>query len=120
MRRTLPSLVLHGFMIASLLFSAVLVPAQMVRAALHVDGPPATTMAMDDMPCHDMVAPAQPDPCKDCQPATCDMAACLASACLPPMIRLVAMPSPGTVVIPWRSMDVPTERVDTLLRPPIA
>lgn len=105
-------------MIASLIFSAVLVPAQMVRAAVHEHGAPA--MAMDGMPCHDMAPPSKPDPCEGCQPATCDMAACLASACLPPMIRLAAMPMPGAVVIPWRSVDVPTERVDTLLRPPIA
>src|SRR5688500_15628708 len=102
MRRTLPLLALQWILIASLLVSSALVPAQLAHAALHVDS--AADMA--SMPCHDP-APAQLDPCEGCTPATCDLAACLGTACLPPMPRIGSMLAVRAEIVAWYSPGLP-------------
>jgi hypothetical protein len=109
----------NWILIAALLVGTAWVPAQMANAALHVhDEVPA---AMAGMPCHDPAPPAQDDPCDGCTPATCDMAACLGAACVPPMTRpLPLLATAGLLPASWHSQAIPIDVVDRPLRPPIA
>ena len=108
----------HWMLIAALFASTVLVPAQMARAAFHAHA--EVPMATADMPCHDPAPPAQDDPCEGCTQATCDMAACLGSACLPPMNRSGPLVARSAVIAAWHSSAIAIDRVDRPLRPPIA
>lgn len=112
------SLALHWLLIAALLVSAALVPAQIARAAMHGDSHPP--VATEGMPCHEQAPPAQPDPCDGCSPATCDLAACLGTACLPAMARVMPLHTAVASAIPWHSSDVAIDLRERPLRPPIA
>ena len=114
MHRFLWPLALRAVLIASFLTNTVLVPLQMASGGME----PATAAADVDMPCHEP-APAK-DPGSNCTPATCDLAACLGSACLPAMARLVPHIETGPIVIAWRSVATTPAPREPPLRPPIA
>ena len=120
--RRLTRLALHWLVVLSMIATTVVVPAQAADEVLQAAAASAMAAAMDDMPCADE-APANTDhemPCDCCTPSNCGLSACLGTACLPELPRLVAAIPPTAMPVPW-TMPAPTPaRLDTLLRPPIA
>jgi hypothetical protein len=59
-------------------------------------------------------------PCDCCTPASCDLSACLGTACLPTLPRIVAAVPPGVLHVRWSAPAPPSRVLDRPLRPPIA
>jgi hypothetical protein len=119
--RKLPRLVLHWLVVISMITTTLVVPAQAATDALQAAAATQTSAAMADMPCGDKDAPAAAHdmPCDCCTPASCDLSACLGTACLPELPRLVASIPVRSIPVPWNA-PVPFSRlIDTPLRPPI-
>jgi hypothetical protein len=115
---------LHGLLVVALLAANLVTPARLMQAAvasLHAHEV-VDVAAVDMPPCH---APAErppvpKSPCDNCTPATCELAGCLASACLPKHAPLLAqLPAQGA--LPSGDVLAPSSRiVAPPLRPPIA
>lgn len=120
MLKSIATAALHALLILALLLESGARPAQA--------GAWATTQAQADrMPCEEaMPMPPAPDngdaPCERgcCPQPACDLSACMATAFLPRMERLAASPAPAPTRFPWDARAMPSPRIDTLLRPPIA
>lgn len=119
--RQLPRLAMHLLVIIAMITATLVVPAQAATDVLQTAVASQMAAAMDDMPCGEMGTPAVHDePCDCCTAATCDLSACLGTACLPELPRLV-MGIPATTVQVQRNAPAPPSRlIDTPLRPPIA
>ena len=120
--RSLSRLALHWLVIVALITTALVVPAQAAEEALREAATAQTAATMSDMPCggemematsHDM-------PCDCCTPTSCDLFACLGTACLLELPRVTAAAALHMVHAPWNAPARPTRLVDTTLRPPIA
>ena len=100
----------------------VVAPAQAAADVLQAQAETQTAGEMAAMPCGDDLPQAAEHemPCNCCTPATCDLSACLGTACLPELPRLVAAIPPPVMPLPWNDPAPPSLRSDTPLRPPIA
>ena len=102
--------------------TTVTAPAQATGEALQEHTAAQLAAAMADMPCDedDPQAAGHEMPCDCCTPASCDLSACLGTACLPELPRFVAAIPPAAIPLPWATPAPATRLVDTPLRPPIA
>ena len=124
--RLLPRIALHLLLAVSLVIPGVVSQAQTIAYELQAAAATATmadAIASDQMPCDDMdmLAPAdgaEPDDC--CTPQSCDLSACLGTACLPQLPRIAAAPPLGAAPPSWLQSIHPIGVSDTPLRPPIA
>jgi hypothetical protein len=120
--RHLARLALHWLLVISMITTTLVVPAQAATDTLQSAAAARMAAAMADMPCDDMGATkiAHKMPCDCCTPASCDLSACMGTACLPELPRL-AMGIPATTIqVPWDAPAPPSRLIDTPLRPPIA
>lgn len=121
--RSLLRLALHWLVIISMVATTMVLPAQTATDALQAAEASRMAAAMADMPCgDDMDASAMKHemPCDCCTPASCDLSACLGTACLPTLPRIAAAIPPGLVHAQWNAPAPPSAVLDTPLRPPIA
>ncbi|WP_157475323.1 hypothetical protein [Lysobacter sp. Root494] len=117
-------LTLHCLLMIAMVTATVAVPAQAASDTLEATAAAKMAAAMADMPCADMAmshgkAPHKA-PCDCCNPVSCDLSACLGTACLPELPRVVATVPGVTLLIPWQAPASPSQVIDTPLRPPIA
>lgn len=119
--RSLFRVTLHWLVIIALITTALVVPAQAAEEALREAATAQTVAAMSEMPCGDEMEMASHDmPCDCCTPASCDLFACLGTACLLEPPRVTAAVPLYMLHVPWNAPVRPTRPIDTLLRPPIA
>jgi len=121
----LARLVLHYLLMISMITATLAVPAQTASDTIEAAAAAKMAAAMADMPCADDVAmphgKASHDmPCDCCNPVSCDLSACLGTACLPELPRVVATVPHATSMIPWQAPASTSHVIDTPLRPPIA
>ena len=116
--RPLPRLAVHLLVMIAMITATLVVPAQaatdVLRAATATQM--ADAMAGDGMGmsgAHDEMA------CDCCRPVSCDLSACLGTACLPELPRLVMGIPAATLPVPWNASAPPSRLIDTPLRPPI-
>jgi hypothetical protein len=122
--RQLTRIALHLLLAVSLVIPGIVAPAQAIA-----DGVQAAAAAslmhptiMEEMPCGDMGMPASTEdsaPSDCCTPHTCDLSACLGTACLPELPHLAANVPPAATPLPWQQSSLPPGVIDTPLRPPI-
>ena len=113
---------LHLLLALALVLPGIAAPAQAIASLQAVAAASVTTHATSDgMPCGDMPTPAsshgQPD---GCLTHDCSLAACIGTACLPELPRLVAQVAVAATPTPWRQPMHPRRLIDPILRPPIA
>lgn len=123
--RSLSRLALHWLLIITMIVTTLVAPAQAADEALReaATAPTAPTAAtMPDMPCGDEMdmAASHEMPCDCCTPASCDLSACLGTACLPELPRVAAAIPLHAIHAMWNAPARPTRLIDTPLRPPIA
>ncbi|WP_460728934.1 hypothetical protein [Lysobacter rhizosphaerae] len=120
--RHLARLALHWLLVISMITTALVVPAQAATDTLQSAAAARMAAAMADMPCDDMGAAkaAHKMPCDCCTPASCDLSACMGTACLPELPRLVMGIPAAAIQVPWDAPAPPSRLIDTPLRPPIA
>lgn len=120
--RQLARLALHWLVVISMITTTLVVPAQTATDALQSAAATQMAAAMADMPCDDTdtTTTAHEMPCDCCTPASCDLSACLGTACLPELPRLVTGIPAATIQVPWNAPASPSRLIDTPLRPPIA
>ena len=121
----LARLALHCLLTVTMIAATLVVPAQAATDTLQAAAAAKMAAAMADMPCaDDMALPhahgADRMPCDCCNPVSCDLSACLGTACLPALPRIVATVPTITPMISWQAPAAPSRAVDTPLRPPIA
>lgn len=115
-------LAVHWLVVIAMIATTVVAPAQAAGEVLQEQAAAQMAAAMADMPCDDEIPQAAEHemPCDCCTPATCDLSACLGTACLPEWPRFVAVIPPAAIPVAWATPAPPTRFVDTPLRPPIA
>lgn len=119
--RSLSRMALHWLVIVALITTALVVPAQAAEEALREAATAQVVAAMSDMPCGDEMEMAPHHmPCDCCTPASCDLFACLGTACLLELPRVAAAVPLHMVHEPWDAPAWPTRLIDAPLRPPIA
>jgi hypothetical protein len=121
---------LHCLLMISMVTATLAVPAQAASDTIEAAAAAKMAAAMADMPCAEDMAmsqgvlhtmPTSHDmPCDCCNPVSCDLSACLGTACLPELPRVVATVPHATSMIPWQAPASPSHVIDTPLRPPIA
>jgi hypothetical protein len=121
---------LHCLLMISMVTATLAVPAQAASDTIEAAAAAKMAAAMADMPCAEDMAmsqgalhtmPTSHDmPCDCCNPVSCDLSACLGTACLPELPRVVATVPDATLLIPWQAPASPSHVIDTPLRPPIA
>ncbi|HEY0660056.1 MAG TPA: hypothetical protein VGD21_01840 [Lysobacter sp.] len=120
----LARLALHWLVVVSMITTTLVVPAQAAIDTLQSAVAAQMAAAMADMPCDDMDmdtgATAHEMPCDCCASDSCDLSACLGTACLSELPRLVAGIPAATIQPPWNAPAPPSRLIDTPLRPPIA
>lgn len=120
--RSLLRLAVHWLVILTMIATAAMVPAQAATGALQAAEAARMAGATADMPCGgEMDAPAAQHemPCDCCAPASCDLSACLGTACLPALPRVAATIPLAVVHVRWNAPAPPSRVLDTPLRPPI-
>jgi hypothetical protein len=118
--RSLSRMALHWLVIVALITTALVVPAQAAEEAVR-EAATAQVTAVSDMPCGDEMGMAPHHmPCDCCTPASCDLFACLGTACLLELPRVAAAVPLHMVHEPWDAPARPTRLIDTPLRPPIS
>lgn len=122
--RRLIRLALHWLVIVSMIATTLVAPVQAATDTLQSAAVAQMAATMADMPCDDddmdTAATEHGTPCDCCSPASCDLSACLGTACLPELLRLVADIPAVTVRMPWNAPAPPFRPIDTPLRPPNA
>lgn len=119
--RSLFRMALHWLVIIALITTALVVPAQAAEEALREAATAQTAAAMSELPCGDEMQMAAHDmPCDCCTPTSCDLFACLGTACLLELPRVTAAVPLHLLHAPWNAPARPTRLIDTPLRPPIA
>lgn len=118
-------LTLHCFLIIAMVAATVAVPAQAASDTIEAAAAAKMAAAMADMPCAGDMAKSHGSashgaPCDCCDPVSCDLSACLGTACLPELPRVVAAVPGLALVVPWQASASPSPVIDTPLRPPIA
>lgn len=118
-------LTLHCFLMIAVVAATVAVPAQAASERIEAAAAAKMAAAMADMPCADDMAKSHGSashkaPCDCCNPVSCDLSACLGTACLAEPPRVVAAVPAITLVVPWQAPASPSHVTDTPLRPPIA
>ena len=121
----LARLALHCLLTITMIAATVVVPAQAATDTIQAAAAAKMAAAMADMPCGDDMAMSHGKadhamPCDCCNPVSCDLSACLGTACLPVLPRMVATVPATTPMIPWQAPAAPSRMIDTPLRPPIA
>ena len=116
---------LHCFLMIAMVAATVAVPAQAASDTIEVAAAAKMAAAMAEMPCAEDMAKSHGSvshkaPCDCCNPVSCDLSACLGTACLPELPRVVAAVPAITSVVPWQAPAAPSHVIDTPLRPPIA
>jgi hypothetical protein len=120
--RLLTRLALHWLVVISMITTTLVVPVQAATETLHSAAAAQMAAAMADMPCDhmDTSSTTHKVPCDCCTPASCDLSACLGTACLPELPRLVMGIPAATIPVPWNAPAPPARLIDTPLRPPSA
>lgn len=120
--RRLARLALHWLVIASVVATTLAAPVQAATDTLQSAAAAQMAAAMADMPCDDMdtTAAEHEMPCDCCTPASCDLSACLGTACLSELPRLIADIPPAAIRMSWNAPALPSRLIDTPLRPPNA
>lgn len=114
-------LALHWLVVIAMVATTVVAPAQAAGEALQEQAAAQIAATMAAMPCNDEATQTVHEmPCDCCTPASCDLSACLGTACLPELPRFVAAIPPAATPLPWATPAPLTRFVDTPLRPPIA
>ena len=118
-------LTLHCLLMIAMATATVAVPAEAARDLFEAAAAAKMADTMSDMPCADVMAKSvgkasHKAPCDCCNPVTCDLAACLGTACLPELPRVVAAIPVTTPLVPWQAPASPSRVIDRPLRPPIA
>jgi len=112
--------VLHLLLVACLAIPGVAAPARAVAEAMAVAAATADAPMQSDMPCEEMRSNrAGESPCDCCDVRSCDLSACLGTACLPQLPRLVAHVPPAVAATPWHGPMLRTGMTGTPFRPPI-
>ena len=103
--RPLARLALHWLVVISMITTTLVAPVQAATDTLQSAAAAQMAAAMADMPCDDMdgTATAHKMPCDCCTPASCDLSACLGTACLPELPRLVTGIPAATIPVPWNA-----------------
>lgn len=122
MSRPFLRLVLHWTVIITMIATTLVAPVQAADEALQEAATAQMAAAMADMPCdEEMDADTSHEiPCDCCTPASCDLSACLSTACLPELPRVAATVPLHELHVSWNAPAPPTRLIDTPLRPPIA
>lgn len=120
--RWLTRITLHWLVVVSMITTTFAVPAQAATDALQAAAASQMAAAMANMPCDDEHASTTPHqkPCDCCTPASCDLSACLGTACLPELPRLVMGIPAAAIPVSWNAPAPESRLIDTPLRPPIA
>ena len=120
-------LALHWLVIIAMIATTTVAPAQGAAQVLHAAEAAQMAAAMADMPCGKEMGAAMASqdashkmPCDCCTPASCDLSACLGTACLPMLPRIAAAIPLDVVHAQWNAPAPPSRVLDTPLRPPIA
>lgn len=118
----LARLALHWLVVISMVTTTLALPAQAATDTLQSAAAVQMAAAMRDMPCDDMetAVAAHEMPCDCCTQASCDLSACLGTACLPELPRLATGIPASAIQVPWNVPAPPSRLIDTPLRPPIA
>ena len=117
----LARIVLHALLIVAAATTAVVVPAQDEGNVLRAVAESGMAASMAGMPCGDEPPAATHEmPCDCCDPVTCDLSACLGTACLPELPRVAAGVATATSTARRQTPAPPSHQPDTPLRPPIA
>jgi hypothetical protein len=116
---------LHCLLMISMITATLAVPAQAASDTIEAAAAAKMAAAMADMPCADDMAmshgkASHEAPCDCCNPVSCDLSACLGTACLPELPRVVTTVPHATLMVPWQAPASPSHVIDTPLRPPIA
>lgn len=86
-------------------------------------------LVMDDMPCGgDMdeelpsPGPSLEEPCDEgcCQQPSCDLSACISTGVIPSLAWLSSTLPAATVMFTWATAEIPSQLIETQIRPPIA
>ena len=119
--RSLSRLALHWLVIITMIATTLVAPMQAADEVLR-EAATAQMAAMSDMPCDDEMdrGASHGLPCDCCTPASCDLSACLGTACLLELPRVAAAIPFHTIHATWNAPARPTRLIDTPLRPPIA
>lgn len=122
MPRSFLRLFLHWTVIITMVATSLLAPVQAVDDAMREAAAAQMASAMAEMPCGDDMETdsTQEMPCDCCTPASCDLSACLGTACLMELHRVAAAVPLHMVHEPWNAPARPARLIDTPLRPPIA
>ncbi|GAB3344867.1 hypothetical protein [Lysobacter tyrosinilyticus] len=121
--RALLRLATHWLVIIAMIATTTMVPAQAASEALQIAAAARMAATMADMPCGDDMnasAAKHERPCDCCTVVSCDLSACLGTACLPTLPRLAAAIPLDVVHAQWNAPAPPSRVLDTPLRPPIA
>ena len=120
--RSLSRLALHWLVIIAMIATTLVAPMQAADEVLREAATAQMAAAMSDMPCDDEMdrAASHGLPCDCCTPASCDLSACLGTACLLELPRVAAAIPFHTIHVTWNAPARPTRLIDTPLRPPIA
>ncbi|WP_460761021.1 hypothetical protein [Lysobacter fragariae] len=120
--RLLTRVALHWLVIISMITTTLAAPVEAATDTLQSAAAAQMAAAMADMPCDDMgtTTTAHDMPCDCCTPASCDLSACLGTACLPQLPQMVMGIPAATIQVPWNAPAPPSRLIDTPLRPPIA
>lgn len=120
-RRSL-SLVAHCLLILLMVATTSYAPIQSVAEAIQASSIAQDASDATPMPC-DTAGHATAErgmSCDCCTPSSCDLAACMGTACLLELPRLVAAVRYAEVDPPQDTAAPPTRPLDTPLRPPVA
>lgn len=119
--RALSRLALHWLVIITMVATTLVTPMQAADESLREAGA-RMAAAMSEMPCGDEMemAVSHEMPCDCCTPVSCDLSACLGTACLLELPRVAAAIPFQTTHAAWNAPARPTRLIDTPLRPPIA
>lgn len=120
--RSLTRQALHWLVIITMVAATLVVPAQAADEAVREAATARMAAAMADMPCGEAMeqAAAHDMPCDCCTPASCDLSACLGTACLLELPRVAGTAPLHIAHEPWNAPAPPMRLIDTPLRPPIA
>ena len=120
--RSFSRLAMHCVLIITMIATSLVAPAQAANEALNEAATTHMAAAMPDVPCGDEMemAASHEMPCDCCTPASCDLSACLGTACLLELPRVTAAIPLHTIHATWNAPARPTRLIDTPLRPPIA
>ena len=120
--RPLARQALHWLVIITLIATSFAAPVQAMDSALHPAAAMPAAAAMADTPCGEgmRAADSRDPPCDCCTPASCDLSACLGTACLLEFPRLAAAIPLHMAPASWNVPGRPTQPIATPFRPPIA